>query len=212
MKDKVEYGKWTEEEVKAFLEDIYSTDRHMSNVVTQTDGFFTLLFHHLLDEIKGELNNASILDWGCGSGIGAYRIKQMFNNAIVEGRDISSEAIKFANDNYSKLDIMFSDKILDDEKFDIIINSNCLEHFLNNVEIVEKHLKYNVNKYYIILVPYKGRIVNKISDHISTIDENTFPEKLGDATRITSKVVFSTPYKCWTGYQLLIVYKKEMKK
>jgi len=209
MDDVIKYGKYKIKDVKKITEAFYSEDKNLYGSIGQTIGFFNLLFHNLPIEVLADLKNTSILDWGCGGGVGSYMLRLLTHNTTkITGLDISSVAINHATVTYSTFDIDYTTKVLDDEKYDIIINSNCLEHFTNGLELVEKHLLNNTNKYYIILIPFKGRIVDEIGDHLVSYDDFDFPLELGGAKLCTKKLIWAGPYGCWLGNQLLVIYRK----
>jgi len=202
-----QYGKWTREEVKEHLEIIYKDETHINNVVIQSKQLLLGMLLKLPTEIMSNLKKVdSILDWGCGVGSGTRTIGR-FLNTKVSGLDISENAIKKAKELYPKY--KFTSKTLN-EKYDVIINSNCLEHFTNPSKVFESHLKY-CNKYYIILAPYKGRIVDEISDHMATLDENTFPKETEDFKRIYfDKFVIFPGWKS-DEKQMLMIYERKDK-
>ena len=210
MKDVFDYGKYTQEEIKDYLNQFYKSYKNLYGSKAQSVGFYRYIIDNLPQEIIGEIYYGSILDWGCGEGTGTLMLQHIFPKAIIDGIDISESSIERANNTITKhFGINYYVKILDNEKYDLIINSNCLEHFKNPVNIVEKHLKYNTNKYYILLVPYMGRIVDNISDHLVTIDDTTFPVKLGNASIVFKHIDHLGSYGSWNGYQMLIIYKKD---
>ncbi len=80
--------------------------------------------------LKKELRTAKILDIGCSSGVLIEELKEDgFDKANLYGIDISEKAIENAKANGLKqCYIMDAQDIQLDEKFDILIASDCLEH------------------------------------------------------------------------------------
>lgn len=94
---------------------------------------------YLLDLIDKLPRNSKILDIGCSSGIFLKELKEIgFEESNLFGIDISEVAIKNAQQNGLKNTfVMDAQNITLDEKFDIIIASDCLEHLKED----EKALK-----------------------------------------------------------------------
>jgi trans-aconitate methyltransferase len=170
--------------------------------------FMRLLLNNLLYDIYIDiLNNClSTLDEGCAVGDGTFCLSRAFPTSQVQGYDFSSEAIMQAKLFYTNIN--FTDKLNPDDKFDVVCCSNLLEHFKNPMYQIVTRLEM-VNKYYIILVPYKDNL--KCPEHFSSFDENSFPDKLNDFTKIQSTIIKDIQKQYWDGYQLLVVYKKGFK-
>jgi len=199
------YGQWSQEEVINHLNTIYKNETHIKNVYIQSSQLMTGMVEHLPKEIKRQLQNVnSILDWGCGIGGGTDVIGRLINKKVT-GLDISTSAIKKAKELFPEYEFI-SEKL--NKKFDVIVNSNCLEHFNTPEEILKEHIHY-ATKYYIILAPYKGRIVNKIGDHISTLNGRTFPEKIGTLERIHFDTFLIYPGWKADEKQMLIIYENK---
>lgn len=199
-----EYGEWTKKETIEYLDKLHSSEFYIRNVNIQSNQLMTGLIEHLPNKIKEDLKNTdSILDWGCGIGSGTNIIGKLLNKNVT-GLDISKVAIKKAKEMFP--DYKFVSEELN-KKFDVIINSNCLEHINHPDKIVEKH-EQHTGKYYIILAPYKGRIVNEIGDHILSLDENSFPKKIGNLERIFFDTFIIYPGWKLNEKQMLLVYKK----
>lgn len=207
--DKRLYGKYTEQEVIDYLNKNYAENSRIGLVNKQTKGFFKLLFDNMEAEIINLMEKGcSVLDWGCGAGIGTHMLTEKFQNSTSTGLDICSVAIDSATKEFPK-STFITGKI--QKTYDIIITSNCLEHFVD-YESIYKNLLTHTNKYLVILVPYKGRITNKISDHMATLDENSFKTIVNDFKIINKLRVHGGKYDmCWNNYQLLVTYKKKIK-
>ncbi len=96
-----------------------------------------------------------VLDYGCGSGYGTYMLSETADK--ITGVDISSEAIDYAQKNYTKENLNFLTlSELSDEKFDVITSFQVIEHVYNDKEYVQK-LKtlLNTNGVLIISTPDK---------------------------------------------------------
>ena len=117
---------------------------------------------YILEQIKNrEIKNLKILDVGCGGGIICEPLARL--GAKVTGIDFAPNNIKVAKihskRNNLKINYIYKDieKSKLDEKFDIILMFEVLEH-LDNWKKTIKNIKKNLNK--------KGMII------ISTINRN----------------------------------------
>ena len=102
------------------------------------------------DHIAGR--RLSILDWGCALGDGLDPLRHAFPASAIVGQDISLEAITRARRAYPQHEFVVGDEIRCD--FDVIVVSNCLEHFADPLRLVEKQLAA-CRKLYVALVPFE---------------------------------------------------------
>lgn len=66
-------------------------------------------------------------DISCGAGYGSYILGKFANSVI--GYDLSQEALKHANDNFTRENVSFKDiKELKNKKFDLVVSLETLEH------------------------------------------------------------------------------------
>ena len=203
-----EYGAFSYADACVELEKVYEPEGNRIRVKDQTEGFFLLLFDNLDKKVLADLETGlTVLDWGCGAGKGTSMLQEKFPNSKATGLDASKTAIKHCKEDYPT--ITFTDEKINCA-YDMIINSNCLEHFSNPVDVILYHLDYTW-KYYVILVPFEGATDNLICSHITRVTDETFPKKLGEFKLLQSKKVFGGPYKgCWYGDQLLQVYERSI--
>ena len=96
-----------------------------------------------------DVSNASILDFGCGSGYGAGFLAE--RGASVMGIDISQAAIAYATKNFPRAafrvhdltDSSFTEQV--SERFDIVVSFDVIEHvekwwtFLQNIRALMRH-------------------------------------------------------------------------
>ena len=82
--------------------------------------------------------NDVVLDIGCGNGALSYDIAKKAKKVV--GIDLNEKNISFAKERYSKENIEWGDALKDlpDERFDVIIMSNVLEHIENRVEFLRR--------------------------------------------------------------------------
>jgi SAM-dependent methyltransferase len=142
----------------------------------------------------------SILDWGCALGDGVDVLKQAFPRCVVVGQDFSVEAITRARRAYPQHEFVVDEEIRCD--FDVVVVSNCLEHFGDPLRLVETHLA-SCRALYVALVPFEEEPL--YDGHASRFDRDTFPPRLGAWTRIALRPIEMDP-RYWLGSQLLVVY------
>lgn len=119
-------------------------------------------FHrHLRRIMKGlirPLKFKSVLDVGCGQGSFLQELQSEFPHIEPYGIDISSSAVELArkrvaSGRFSVLDI--TDKYLD-EKFDLVVCSEVLEHIPNDVLALENLRK--ITGHYLLVSTPQGRM------------------------------------------------------
>ncbi|HEC93683.1 MAG TPA: class I SAM-dependent methyltransferase [Candidatus Atribacteria bacterium] len=100
--------------------------------------------HRLMNYHKFFVDNIEasdrVLDVGCGNGALAYDVAKKAQKVV--GVDLNKENIKIAKENYSAPNIEYlvgdATKGLPNQKFDVIILSNVLEHIENRIEFLQK--------------------------------------------------------------------------
>ncbi|HWN98037.1 MAG TPA: glycosyltransferase, partial [Blastocatellia bacterium] len=143
-----------------------------------------------------------VLDWGCAFGEGVEVLAEAFPGCRVTGLDFASRAIEQARLRYPNREFILTETDDIPGQFDVIVTSNCLEHFEIPIELVNAHLR-SCNKFYVALVPYDEF---PLSDyHRSHLTEESFPERLGGFIRLCANRVEIDPL-YWNGQQLLVVY------
>jgi 2-polyprenyl-3-methyl-5-hydroxy-6-metoxy-1,4-benzoquinol methylase len=150
--------------------------------------------------------NKNILDVGCGYGPLAYSIASGFNSVNVYGVDISEKNIEKAKQKFFHKNIHYicEDVLnyLPDNKIDIIILSNVLEHLQNRVEFLKRlKEKYFPEKFLIRVpvferdwtVPLKKELgINYFLDNTHFIEytQKEFSQEMLDAgLKIESKII-----------------------
>ncbi|MFX0204605.1 MAG: class I SAM-dependent methyltransferase [Candidatus Hodarchaeota archaeon] len=98
-----------------------------------------------------------VLDIGCGNGALAFDLAQKAK--LVVGIDVNKENIQVARSKYGLENIQYTvgdaTKDLDDEKFDVIVLSNVLEHLENREGSLDKIKKLSPKT--LIRVPMMNR-------------------------------------------------------
>lgn len=89
-------------------------------------------YNYALGLVKGK----KVLDYGSGSGYGAYILSKEAKSVI--GADISQEAVEYSNKEYVQGNLNFKHIAdLSNEKFDVITSFQVIEHVSND----EKYLR-----------------------------------------------------------------------
>ena len=145
---------------------------------------------------------ATVLDWGCACGDGVEILAKAFPRCRVVGLDYSREAIAKARQAFPQHEFQPSESGEISSVFDVVITSNCLEHFAAPLDIIQKHLR-SCRAFYVLLVPYREAPL--CESHLSQFREECFPECLQGFTRIATKVIDVDPA-FWNGQQLLVIY------
>ena len=117
--------------------------------------------HRLMNYHKFFVDNVDkddvVLDVGCGNGALSYDVAKKAKKVV--GVDFNKKNVSFAKERYSEENIEYicgdALKDLTDEKFDVIIMSNVLEHIENRVEFLGK-LREKAAKF-LIRVPMINR-------------------------------------------------------
>lgn len=117
--------------------------------------------HRIMNYHKFFVDNVSendtVLDIGCGNGALAYDVAKKAKKVV--GIDLSEKNISIAKRNYSRENIEYiqGDALTDlpNERFDVIILSNVLEHIDKRVEFLRS--SKNLASKFLIRVPMLNR-------------------------------------------------------
>ena len=181
-----------------------------------TECFGRCILENLNPEVTEYLETARtwVLDWGCARGQTAVLFRERFPRARVVGLDFAERAITQARQRYGGHFIYEREGRIRWD-WDVIVNSNVLEHLPDPIGVVREHLSHT-NAYYIILVPYDENL-DEGNDmtvaerqaaghaHLHRFSTADFPDEVGGTRCIQRDVVEPGP--AWPGHQLLLVYK-----
>ncbi|MDP2684410.1 MAG: class I SAM-dependent methyltransferase [bacterium] len=113
------------------------------------------LKRHTLGMLDG-LKIETILDVGCGEGFFTHEIGKRYPNSNITGIDMENEYINLANKIHKLDNITYTNKDVEslnsDEKYDLVILTEVLEHLNNPDKMLEK-IKSISAKYILISVP-----------------------------------------------------------
>ena len=170
----------------------------------QTAHFMERLVSELAPDVKQFLQerHQDVLDWGCALGEGVEALSRAFPRCRVAGLDFSRMAISIARRNHPAFQFLESSEGQIPRAFDVIVTSNCLEHFEDPLDIARRHLGA-CRQLYIILVPFREDPLS--AHHRIRFEIDTFPPRLAEFIRIQSSVI-EVDRRLWAGQQLLAVY------
>lgn len=170
----------------------------------QTRHFMSLIVNNLPIPEIGYLYNEprTILDWGCAFGEGSRLLLETFFRAQVTGLDHSATAIHEAALRHPDCEFILADGREIERAFDVVVCSNCLEHFADPLAIMAQQVA-GCRNLYIVLVPYQEDPLHE--SHLTSFDERSFPQQIGDFSQLYCRVCEADPT-FWNGRQMLVAY------
>lgn len=184
--------------------DYFAKHWSANNGSAQTAHFMARLISGLPDPERMHFNEPGreILDWGCAFGEGTSLLARVFPLARVCGLDFSENAIDEARKRHPGVEYLQSRQGIPRE-FDVIVTSNCLEHFDDPFGVAGEHAEF-CRDLYIALVPYDEK--DLCPYHKVRFVESSFPATIGGRMTLieTRLVEVDKPY--WDGKQILAVY------
>jgi hypothetical protein len=147
-------------------------------------------------------NGTRILDWRCAFGEGVAVLASSFPQATVVGLDFASGAVQEARRRFPDREFLVTPNGEIPGELDVIVTSNCLEHFESPIDVMKRHLS-SCGSVYIAMVPYNEYPLHE--QHRVQFREESFPEHvLGVRSVAVSRVKVDPQH--WPGDQLLAVY------
>jgi glycosyltransferase involved in cell wall biosynthesis/2-polyprenyl-3-methyl-5-hydroxy-6-metoxy-1,4-benzoquinol methylase len=143
-----------------------------------------------------------IVDWGCALGEGVDVLARTFPRGEVVGLDVSATALEKARATFPGHEFVLAPDGGGDVRADVIVCSNCLEHFDEPLRMMAGQLR-RCGRLYAALVPHDERPL--CEQHRYRFREGSFPPRVGDFVRLAEKVIATDP-RHWCGRQLLVVY------
>ena len=111
--------------------------------------------------IKNLKPGERVLDIGSGNGFLAYDVVASIRNISVVGIELNKSNVKFACEHYQHPNLVFIHgdalKNMPEEKFDVVILSNVLEHIEDRVGFLKNIAKLTHSKRLLIRVPQYDR-------------------------------------------------------
>ena len=154
----------------------------------------------ILESIKFT-KGTTVLDWGCAFGQGVDVLNK--NGYLAEGYDFSEIAIKFSKKIYPQYTFMSK---IPDKTYDIVISSNCLEHFEEPEEQLKEIMKLSHNLV-VIMTPYNQP---PCQVHPVTIDECSFPKNVNGFTMVNRLIIPSVNMAFDGGEQIIFIYERDL--
>jgi glycosyltransferase involved in cell wall biosynthesis/2-polyprenyl-3-methyl-5-hydroxy-6-metoxy-1,4-benzoquinol methylase len=170
----------------------------------QTRYFMELLLATLpaLEREYLHTHELDILDWGCAFGDGVETLAQAFPRCRVTGLDFSERAVREARGRYPDREFLHDVRGEIARPFDVIVSSNCLEHFDCPLTLLRSHLA-SCRTLLIVQVPYNEHPLHEY--HRSQFREESFPTHVFGFSRLCCRRVDADP-RYWNGQQLVVAY------
>lgn len=143
-----------------------------------------------------------LLDWGCATGDGLHVLNRAFPGCDAVGMDISKVAVEKAGRKYPDLSFISAPDGELQGEFDVIVTSNCLEHFALPMDWLRRLLQTS-RWLVVVLVPFREDPL--MEGHKMSFCEDSFPMSFYGFTRVYAKAIKVEPA-FWAGGQLLVVY------
>jgi O-antigen biosynthesis protein len=171
---------------------------------SQTTYFMQRLVENLPAPEREYLSSreTTVLDWGCAFGNGVDVLAKTFPRCRTVGMDFAERAIAEARRCFPRYEFRHTQEGQIGDSFDVVVTSNCLEHFAEPLGVMRQHLR-GCRSLYLVLVPYRESPLH--SSHTAQFREECFPERLEGFSRIAT-VVIDCNVPLWPGQQLLVIY------
>jgi 2-polyprenyl-3-methyl-5-hydroxy-6-metoxy-1,4-benzoquinol methylase len=141
-------------------------------------------------------NGRKVLDAACGSGYGSYHIANSGAKSVL-GVDISSQSVanaksKYVNPNLSYKNADCSDLRVLNEKFDLIVSFETLEHLNDPRQFIKSAAEIlNPGGYFICSTPNKMRLsgagyINQY--HLNELSYDEFLEAMSQSFEVTDNL------------------------
>jgi 2-polyprenyl-3-methyl-5-hydroxy-6-metoxy-1,4-benzoquinol methylase len=147
-------------------------------------------------------SGATVLDCGCAFGEGVNYLGTLFPRCRVRGLDFSPQVVSQAAQRYPQHEFLLGEKGLIEDAFDVIIASNCLQHFEKPLDVARQHLA-RARNLYVVLTPYAESPLRQA--RVAQYTEESFPEELAGFQRIAAQVIDADPRRR-PGRHLLVIY------
>ena len=145
----------------------------------------------------------TILDWGCAFGDGVDVLGAEFGSCEVSGLDFSQVAIEKAKAAYPNGHFLFAEDGAIPSDYDVIVTSNCLEHYSDPFELAARHIEHT-RYLYIVMVPFEEPEPIHES-HVQRFTFHSFPDEIGPFRKL-SLTVFRPLPRYWNAPQAIVCY------
>ena len=171
----------------------------------QTRHFMAQLVEHLPAREHRWISSAkrTILDWGCALGDGVDILQAAFPSCEVSGLDFSPVALQKATASYPNYSFLLAENGAIPFDYDVIVTSNCLEHYSLPFELAGRHVE-RARYLYIMMVPFdEPHPVHE--SHVQRFTIDSFPEQIGDFRKLWLTVFRPSP-RYWNAPQAIVGY------
>jgi len=171
----------------------------------QTRHFISLLVNYLPSKEHQWISRErrSVLDWGCALGDGVDVLRSAFPCCEISGLDFSQVAVEKARAAYPQYQFLLTDDGVIPSNYDVIVTSNCLEHYPQPFELAARHVEHS-RYLYLVMVPFEEP-EPKHESHVQRFTINSFPDEIG-AFKKLSLTVFRPLPQYWNAPQALVCY------
>ena len=145
----------------------------------------------------------TILDWGCALGDGVDVLCSELPKCEVSGLDFSRTAIEKAEAFYPHHRFILAEDGAVSSDYDVIITSNCLEHYASPFDVAAQHVD-RARYLYIAMVPFEEPEPIHES-HIQRFTYESFPYQIG-RFHCTSLTIFRPLPQYWNAPQAIACY------
>ena len=194
------------------INDSFACDWLKNQGFTQSKEFMTIVVNELDELHKNKTIKidkiSTVLDWGCAMGSGTNKLQHYLTSIhtglrelSVTGLDISWNAINACQQIFPDIEFICSDMI--ERNYDIVVTSNCLEHFEDPFPYMRYHIAH-AHRLYVVLVPFNDKTD---PGHVYQFTKESFPEELYGFIRRHIGVI--PPCSVWNGEQLFVVYERK---
>ena len=189
---------------RTFWEQYFDDQWGVNDGPLQSRHFMLQLLSHLpLPDLQWLFeSNLSILDWGCATGEGTGILARLLPNSQVTGLDFAKQAIDQATQRHPQATFLWTPEGEIPYEFDVVLSSNCLEHFEDPLVIATDHVQHS-RSLYMILVPYKEHPLHE--QHFAQFRDESFPESIDGFSRV-AVIPFPVNNEHWPGWQVLAIY------
>lgn len=171
----------------------------------QTRHFMSELVRYLPSREHRWLSSQTrtVLDWGCALGEGVDVLQAEFPDCEVTGLDFSPVAVEKARAAFPRHRFLHSEDGTIAAEYDVIVTSNCLEHYADPFELAARHIRH-ARSLYVAMVPFEEP--EPIDDtHLRVFTLHSFPESIG-VFRKLSVTVFRPLPRYWNAPQAIVCY------
>ena len=171
----------------------------------QTRHFMSQLLQYLPSREHRWISSRTrtILDWGCALGDGVDVLQAEFTSCEISGLDFSRVAVEKAKAAYPQCCFLFADDGTIPSEYDVIVTSNCLEHFSDPFGVATRHTEH-ARYLYIVMVPFEEPEPIDAT-HVQRFTKHSFPEEIGIFRKL-SLTVFRPLPRYWNAPQAIVCY------